>query len=203
MSKPSRGEEPTLRGKPSQTRDKLLDAAGRLLASQGASFSLPDLARTAGVSPAATYRQFTSAQDVFQAFYDRKIGQLASELAAAALVPAAPLQRFLSVSQRWTELATEWGTAAAQIRSARGFLERARQGEPHTSALYDILSPIIDTLADAGEIACRDRDYAVLLWVNVFDERGIVDLTSTLGWTSKRSAKMLSASVLAALQGDC
>jgi AcrR family transcriptional regulator len=182
------------------TRNKLLDATGRLLATQGTGFSLPDLARTAGVSSAATYRHFTSTQDVFQEFYDRKIGELVTGLQSAAEGSGRALDRFARIGGRWTELATEWGTAVARIRSAEGFLERARRGEPHTSALHKILAPAVEALVAEGEIPHQNVDYAVLLWINVFDERGVVDLTSTLGWTSRRVARALSGSVLAALR---
>ncbi|HJQ48167.1 MAG TPA: TetR/AcrR family transcriptional regulator [Amycolatopsis sp.] len=182
------------------TRDKLLDAAGRLLATQGTGFSLPDLARAAGVSPATTYRHFTSTQDVFREFYDRKIGELVDELRNAADGPGTALERFGRIGTRWAELATLWGTAAAQIRSAEGFLQRARRGEPKTSALLATLGPVVEALAAEREIPRQNVDYAVLLWINVFDERAVVDLTSTLGWTSRRVARALSGSVLAALR---
>ena len=184
------------------TREKLLDAAGRLLVTEGTGFSLPELARAAGVSSAATYRQFTSTQDVFQEFYDRKIGELVTELQSAVEGPGSAQDGFVRIGMRWTEMATEWGTAVARIRSAEGFLERERRGEPRTSALHKILAPVIEALVAEGDIPHQNVDYAVLLWINAFDERGVVDLTSTLGWTSRRVARALSGSVLAALRAS-
>ena len=41
-----------------RTRDRLLDAAGELLEASGPHFTLPDLARYAGVGTATVYRHF-------------------------------------------------------------------------------------------------------------------------------------------------
>lgn len=111
-----------------------------------------------------------------------------------------PLERFARICVRWTDLATQWGTAAAHIRSAQGFLERSRSGEPQTSALHDTLAPVVEALIAEGHIPDQDIDYAILLWVDIFDERAVVDLTSTLGWTSRHVARALSGSVLAILR---
>lgn len=46
----------------------------------------------------------------------------------------------------------------------------------------------------------QDPDYATLLWATLFDERMLVDLTSTLGWRSDEVADALSTQLMAALR---
>ena len=79
-----------------------------------------------------------------------------------------------------------------------GFLERVAAGDPPTSALHAKLAPVVEELVVAGVIPRRDPDYAVLLWITVFDERVIVDLAETLAWRAERIARTLTASLMAA-----
>lgn len=185
-----------LRRDTARTRDKLLDSAGELLAEKGVGFSLPDLARASGVATATVYRHFEHVRDLHRAFYYRLIDELVAELTA---VPGRGMPRFDKLGQRWVDLAIHWGRAATRIRGSEGFLERVRAGDPPTSALYAALSPVIEELVEDGAIPEQDIDYAVLLWITVFDERVIVDLAE-LGWPPRRVSRALSASLHAAWQ---
>jgi AcrR family transcriptional regulator len=69
-----------LRRDTARTRDRLLDAAGELLAEHGTGFSLPDLARASGVGTATVYRHFDDVRDVHREFYYRLVAQLVAEL---------------------------------------------------------------------------------------------------------------------------
>jgi AcrR family transcriptional regulator len=181
-----------------RTRDRLLDAAGVLLGERGPTFSLPDLARASGVATATVYRHFGDVHDVHRAFYQRLIDELVTELNSVA-DDARGLRRFERVNDQWVELAAGWGRAATHIRSAAGFLERVHAGDPLTSALYAALAPVVAELVEEGVVPPQEVDFAVLLWVTLFDERVIVDLTSSLGWSSRRIARRLSSSLLDAL----
>ncbi|NGN63584.1 TetR/AcrR family transcriptional regulator [Streptomyces sp. A7024] len=192
-----------LRRDSAQTRERLLDAAGRLLAERGPAFTLPDLARAAEVASATVYRHFADVPDVHRAYYHRLVAGLTGDLAAAS-ARTRGLRRFEAVCEAWTACAVRWGRAATHIRSAEGFLERVERGESGTTALYRQLAPVVAELLADGEIPEQDERYAVLMWVTVFDERVMVDLTRTLGWSARRIARELSASLLGALgrQGD-
>lgn len=180
------------------TRDRLLDATGKLLAQQGPTFGLPELARHCGISHATVYRHFGSIHDAFSEYTLR----LAEDLAAKLQEPSTRLhgrQRFDAACQRWTREVANWGHAAARIRSVEGFLGRLHRSDPLAQALYSPLSSIVSELVALGELPPQDMDYAVLIWTTVFDERVIIDLYEAKGWSSKKTARRLGASVLGAL----
>jgi len=183
-----------LRRDTARTRDRLLDAAGELLAERGTGFSLPDLARASGVATATVYRHFEDVRDVHGAFYHRLIDGLVAELNA---IDSRGAERFAAIGERWVDLAIHWGRAATRIRSSEGFLQRVADGDPQTSALYAALAPVVEELVHDGTVPEQDLDYAVLLWITVFDERVIVDLAG-LDWPPRRISTTLSASLLAA-----
>ncbi|MFC0037639.1 TetR/AcrR family transcriptional regulator [Actinomadura rayongensis] len=188
-----------LRRDTARTRDRLLDAAGELLADRGTAFSLPDLARASGVATATVYRHFASVHDVHREFHTRLIGELVAELNDVSDRHHG-LDRLRLIGERWVRLAVQWGRASTRIRRPEGFLERVAAGDPPTSALHAGLAPVVRELVDAGTIPAQDLDYAILLWITVFDERVIADLTAGPGWTPERIATTLTASLLGAWQ---
>lgn len=188
-----------LRRDTARTRDRLLDAAGELLAERGPGFSLPDLARASGVATATVYRHFGDVRDVHQEFYYRLIHGLVAEL--AAIPPGRSTARFERIGERWVDVAIDWGRAATRIRSSEGFLERVTAGDPPTTLLYTTLAPMVGELVEDEVIPEQDLDYAVLLWITMFDERVIVDLAA-LKWPPRRISRTISASLLAAWQAE-
>jgi hypothetical protein len=68
-----------------------------------------------------------------------------------------------------------------------------------TSALYSALAPILAALIEGGVLPEQDIEYAVLVWITLFDERVIVDLRTAKGWSSRHIARQLGATVLSAL----
>jgi AcrR family transcriptional regulator len=187
-------ERTRLRSDTAWTRERLLDAAGELLAERGTAFSLPDLARASGVATATVYRHFRDTHDVHREYYYRLVDQLTEAIEA---VPAHGRERFEEIGRRWVKLVARWGRGATHIRSPEGFLERVRAGDPPTSALHSCLSPVVEELVADAVIPPQDTDYAVLVWITVFDERVVVDLHAALGWPAERIAAALNASVLA------
>jgi AcrR family transcriptional regulator len=182
------------------TREALLDAAGALLAERGTTFGLPELARRAAVSTATAYRHFTAVQDVHQAFYLRLAEDLVRQLDAAG-GRGRGVHRFQAVCQTWARAALSWGPAAVHIRSPRGYLHRLRDGDVLVGALHRTLAPVVAQLVDDGAIRPQQVDYAVLLWITIFDERVVLDLHDSLGWPARRIGTELGRSVLAALGG--
>jgi AcrR family transcriptional regulator len=187
-----------LRKDGAETRQRLLDTAALLLAERGTAFTLPDLARAAGVASATVYRHFTDVQDVHREFYYRLTDELVDHLGKIS-ARAKGRRRFDAICDRWAACAVLWGRAATHIRSSEGFLERVRRADPPTSALFEALEPTVADLIADGVIPAQDTRYAVLMWITVFDERVVVDLSETLHWPAKRIAKTLSASLLGAL----
>lgn len=174
-----------------RTRNTLLDTVGALLAERGLGFSLPDLARASGVGTATVYRHFDDVQDAHRDFYYRLMDELVDQLGS---LPGEGLERFRLTCDRWVRLALEWGRAATHIRSAGGFLERVAADDPPTSALFNALAPAFDDLVARGAVPEQDRNFAILMWITVFDERVIIDLAQH-GWSRNRIARTLGASL--------
>jgi len=187
-----------LRADTLRTRQKLLDAAGELLRERGLAFTLPDLARRSGVSSATTYRHFDDVHAVYDAFYRRIQNALVMRLRTAGN-EVDPLRSFEVACHEWVLSAMVWGRAATHIRSARGYLERIRDGDdPLLSELDSTLTEVVRRLVEGGAVPDVDTRYSVLIWITTFDERVIVDLAETLRWGPEQIAGTLGRSVLAA-----
>jgi len=187
-----------LRADTQRTRNKLLDVLGQLLEKQGLDVSLPDLAKEAGVATATVYRHFDDVHELRQEFYRRIVDTLLSEVATLS-ASYEGRELFDRTCESWVRVASTWARAATFIRSAEGYLERVHQGDVFVGRLDGVLRPVITQLVDAEIIPDQDLDYAVLIWITLFDERVLVDLESTLGWSSELVARTLSVTVLAAL----
>jgi AcrR family transcriptional regulator len=194
------GSRAPLRRDTQETRDRLLDAVRDLLVESGPTFGLPELARRGGVATATAYRHFETVHDAYREFYLRLTDQLVERVASVPVFKPGR-RRFDLVCERWIEEAASWGPAAVHIRSWQGFLDRVHGGDEPTTALYSALEPIIVELIGEQLIPPQDTDYALLVWITLFDERVIVDLGQTKGWTNRHIAKSLAQSVLSALGG--
>jgi AcrR family transcriptional regulator len=190
---------PTLRRDTQETRDRLLDATGELLAERGATFGLPEIARRCGVSTATVYRHFDTVHDAFAEFVLRLGEQLAARLRQDSS-RARGRRRFDLACERWAKAVEGWGVAATRIRSPEGYLERVRRGDELTRLLHDALGSILTELSELGEIPAVDIDYGVLLWITLFDERVILDLHHAKGWSTRKIARNLGAAVIGGLQ---
>ena len=183
-----------------RTRKLLLDVMGRMLEEKGLDFSLPDLARESGVATATVYRHFTDLSDLREEFYHHYIGTLIDDLQLLATHYRG--RRLVhEICSVWVASAMRWARAATFIRSPEGFIERLQMGDPFIDRLYHrVLVPAIEDLIVEEAIPSQDPRYAALIWITLFDERVIVDLTVALGWTTQFAADRLESSVLGALQ---
>jgi AcrR family transcriptional regulator len=184
-----------------QTRDRLLDAVGQLLAESGPTFGLPELARRGEVATATAYRHFETIHDAYQQYLLRTVEQLAAELGSVGQSRTAR-GRFDGACEKWAEQALSWGPAIVHIRNWRGLLQRLHDHNPAIMAVYAALEPIVLALVNDKVIPEQDTEYAILIWVTLFDERVVMDLGEAKGWPSRRIARQLGASVLHALGGE-
>ena len=198
MTSPAR---PKLRRDTQETRDHLLDTVERLLARQGPTFTLPDLAREAGVGSSTVYRHFDSVHEAHREFFLRATDRLVARLAHAARDADTGIERFEAVCGAWVEAAMNWASAGRHMRSAEGIVERVRRREPAVWALAQVLEGVLSDLISAKMILDQDLEYAVLIWVTIFDERVIFDLRETMKWSASKSGQYLGRSVLRALGG--
>ena len=58
------------------------------------------------------------------------------------------------------------------------------------TALVQSLREVITSLISAGTLPDQDDTAAALLWMTLFDERIVVDLGRTHGWTAHRIVTM-------------
>ncbi len=181
-----------------QTREALLDAAGRIIPVQGQAFGLPDVAREAGLGMATVYRHFADVPQLLEEYQARVIRDLTSALRAVPRDVDAR-QQFRLMCARWVDKAGQWGPAAVRIRSHLGVLDRLRQGDPRIAELYATLEPVIRAMVAEGQIPEQPVDYAVLMWVTIFDERIILELRQTMRLTRSQTADRLAAAALAIL----
>ncbi|MTD16424.1 TetR family transcriptional regulator [Nakamurella sp. YIM 132087] len=190
---------PTLRSDALRTRERLLEAAGDLLEMRGPAFTLPELARHAGVGTATVYRHFTDVADLFSAFESRAIAALVAAIDEAGTAGGAR-QSFDRICAIWIRRSVRESAAARFLRSHRGLLERYRSGDPGIVALIGRLVATLEALIAAGLLPEQDPVAAALVWMTLFDERTTVDLSRIHAWTTRRITDYLSAAVLGALR---
>ena len=181
------------------SREVLLNAVEVLLVRQGQWFSLIDLAKEAGMSTATAYRHFNDSDEVLNAYYERLIHGLTAEIQAVPEHFSAFI-RFEMICSVWVKQALRWFGSAVQIRSASGYLSRVQAGSKLICELHETLLPIVNALIESGEIPSQTQDYAVLMWVTIFDERVIADLYQALGWSVNRITEELTDSAIAILR---
>lgn len=187
-----------LRADTLRTRKHLLDVLGRLLEERGLDISLPDLAKEAGVATATVYRHFDDLHDLREEFYRSTISNLISQF-EEALETSRGRTAFDRICSTWVTTAASWARAVTFIRSAEGYLERVRREDEVVTRLHRLLTTVIGQLVQDGDLPAQDVDYAVLMWITLFDERVLVDLETSLGWTWERISRHLSATLIAAL----
>src|SRR3954468_18693881 len=93
-------------------RQRLLTAAGELFAERGLDVTLNDIAHHAGVGVGTAYRRFANKEEVIDAYFERKLDQVA-ELADEALQDPDP----------WNGLVTYVEQASALQMEDRGLME--------------------------------------------------------------------------------
>lgn len=191
---------PALRRDTRQTRDRLLDAVGELLAESGPTFGLPEVARRGDVATATAYRHFETVHDAYHQYLLRTVDQLAVALGSVGRSRTAR-GRFDWACKRWAEQAMSWGPAIVHIRNWRGFLQRLHDNDPAITALYAALEPIVLALIEENVLPEQDVEYAILVWITLFDERVILDLGEAKGLPGGRIARQLGSTVLRALGG--
>ncbi|MFF0223312.1 TetR/AcrR family transcriptional regulator [Streptomyces sp. NPDC004629] len=188
-----------LRADTERTRNRLLDVLGDMLQSGEENISLPALAKRAGVSTATAYRHFDHASEIRQAFYERTLETLLLELRRLSQSYRGA-ELYQRICETWVELGADWARTATLIRSPVGFVERLRSGDGMATDFMNIFAPVIQQMIDDGTIPDQEIEYAVLMWVTLFDERVFADLLDTFGWSTATAARTLSASLMSVLK---
>ncbi len=191
--------DPSRRSDAQRYRDRLLDAAGELMEADGPNFTLPELARRAGVGTATAYRHFADIDQVHTGFETRSVAGFVQALREIDATPDHPIEWFRKVCDCWAERGITVAAPARFVRSATGFLDRLGHADPAMSAVAGTLRAVLQALIGARIVPDQDEDAALLLWITLFDERVVVDLARAHGWTSRRISDYLGTAVLGAL----
>ncbi|SDP16832.1 DNA-binding transcriptional regulator, AcrR family [Nakamurella panacisegetis] len=197
---PSSAETP-LRSDARRTRERLLEAAAQLLEAGGQHFTLPDLARQAGVGTATVYRHFADVGEVLAAVEVQSIEGLTAAISAVDPNLDARV-RFESVCALWVGRSSRESAPVRFLRSPEGVLERAHRGDPSITALVSALGLVVAALIDEHVVPDQDLTAAVLIWITLFDERTVVDLSRTHGWTTHKITDYLGRALLGALGAE-
>ena len=129
-------------------RRRLLTAAGELFAERGLDVTLNDIAHHAGVGVGTAYRRFANKEEVIDAYFERKLDQVA-RLADEALQDPDP----------WNGLVTYIEQASALQMEDRGLMEIFRnpaRGQQRVAQASARIAPLIVAIVE------RAREHGTL-----------------------------------------
>jgi AcrR family transcriptional regulator len=152
-------------------RRRLLAATESLLATRSG-FSLAELASSAGVSRATTYRNFASPADAITAFISEFLGEFEETVSENGQVTASVEE----LCAAWGILVERRSAALVHVRSTEGFLARVRRDDPVIARIYRLVRGALELDAAGSQLAPDDLDYAVFLWNLLLDPRELIDL---------------------------
>jgi AcrR family transcriptional regulator len=130
-------------------RDRLLEAAARAFAREGADTSLKAIAREAGVGIGTLYRRFPTREDLIEATYRSETARLCESVTEllADREPAAALRRWMDSFVRYTLTKHGMSDALPHILAARDGL----RGDTR-SMLRDAIATLLRAGADDGSL---------------------------------------------------
>jgi AcrR family transcriptional regulator len=166
-----------------ESRRKLLDATGRMLADGTRPRSLEQVAIESGLSGATAYRHFASLDDLLRAYAHRTILTMA-DFAAGQTATGEELLRL--VTAEWIRVTKERGPAMVQLRSRRGWLARRKEGDPIIRDTCVYLEPALRGIIAEEDLPEETLEVGLFLWNITFDPREILDLMQTLGWSDEQ-----------------
>ena len=186
-----------MRSDTERNRKNLIKAGARLFERADNPISLTDIAAEAGVSVATAYRQFTSVEEVLNA-YRQEVGQLLLDYSLCQNCMG--VEKLEKISRHWIKLVREHGAAMVPMRNRRGYLERLWEGADYLKVQADALRPALKEAIK--EMALPDiGDKAIFLWNILFDPREIFDLLNTVGLTEKQAGTQLVSVLIGGLRG--
>jgi AcrR family transcriptional regulator len=149
-----------------ESRQHILDEAARVIAQKGlANTKISDLAEAAGVSQGLLYKYFTDKDEIFIALLERAISGVIDYAQTAIRQSGTPLDKL-----RWLTEQVLQGMSAEPvyfqlITQAMALSGRVYETLVKLEAVVKILRELITEGQTAGEIAKRDPDQLVLLYL--------------------------------------
>ncbi|KOV73592.1 TetR/AcrR family transcriptional regulator [Streptomyces sp. MC1] len=143
----------SLRADAQANHDRLLEAAARAFAQQGADASLKAIAAEAGVGIGTLYRRFPAREDLIEATYRNETDRLCAS-ARELLADRSPL----AALREWAEAFVDYMRTKQGMADALPAILAAREGLRRHSR--DALGEAVTTLLEAGIAAGQVRDDA-------------------------------------------
>ena len=178
-----------------QNRRRLLDAAGRLLASVPA-FTLAEAAASAGVSTATAYRHFRSADDLTDAF----VGGFWDDVDERIAADERARDSLTGLCELWVQAVLDWGAALAHLRSREGLLSRRSGGDERVARLTAVAEPALRAELGRGAEDPERLSYVLAVWNALADPREVIDQHQALNWNAGQIAAALDATVGSAIE---
>ncbi|WP_438319660.1 TetR/AcrR family transcriptional regulator (plasmid) [Streptomyces sp. HUAS TT3] len=143
------GAQRPLRADARRNREKVLQAAVRVFATEGLDAHLERIAREAGVGSATLYRNFPTREALVEAVYRNEVAQLCE--AAPSLVATEPP---LEALRTWTRLFLDYVTTKyGMIDALRAIAATGNDPYGHSREMIrGALSTLMDACAAAGAI---------------------------------------------------
>ena len=141
-------KQPRLRRDAEANRQRILDAAGRLMAKRGLATPLEDIAAAAGVGIGTLYRRFPSRSDLIAALFEDRV--------RAALADA---EASLNIPDGWEALTWFLEQSAAREIADRGLAQVIQQGMGSRSieTLRERFAPIAEKIFERAIASGRLR----------------------------------------------
>ncbi len=143
-------EVPVLRRDAERNRQRILDAAATVFAERGLEVTLDDIAREAGVGVGTVYRRFTEQEQLIDALFETKIGEIeaTAEQAAALEDPWEGLQAWIDAI----------ASLQGRDRGLKAVLLSTVEGRERTDAARDRILPIVEGLVARAKASGELRD---------------------------------------------
>jgi AcrR family transcriptional regulator len=123
-----------LRADAERNRRRILDAAGELFAAKGLAVGLDEIARHAGVGVGTAYRRFASKDELVEALFEDRVGEIAA-LAEHALDADDPWEGFVAFFQGAVAVHVANRAVKELIFSAGGAYERVGKARARIAPL--------------------------------------------------------------------
>jgi AcrR family transcriptional regulator len=175
-----------------ETRGRILDAAGRVMARGIASLSIPEVAREAGVSIPTVYRHFATKQDLLDAIYPH-----AERRAGIELVPPTSMDDFRRGVLRLLDRNDAFDDLARAAMASPAAEEVRKRSMPRRLA---ISRAMVDTVEPPLSPEARDR--VARLLVVLTTSSSLRTWRDHLDLSSEDVAREMEAVVLAAIEAE-
>ncbi|MGD0780328.1 MAG: TetR/AcrR family transcriptional regulator [Dehalococcoidales bacterium] len=150
-----------------ERKEQILNISAKVFATKGlASTKIEDMAEAAGVSQGLLYRYFTDKEDVFIALLERAVSGAIQRAQNSISQAGTPLEKLRRLTEQFLQGMSEEPIYYQIFSQAMALLGRTHETIRKLETLVKILHELITEGQSAGEVAKRDPDQLVLLYLS-------------------------------------